>query len=39
MLERQGITGAMRTSARLDRGAWWRVFGTLLLTVLVYSHP
>ncbi|MFF9867735.1 glycerophosphoryl diester phosphodiesterase membrane domain-containing protein [Streptomyces sp. NPDC013953] len=35
MLERQGIVPAMRRSAKLVRGAWWRVFGILLLTILL----
>ncbi|MFI6108531.1 glycerophosphoryl diester phosphodiesterase membrane domain-containing protein [Streptomyces sp. NPDC051310] len=35
MLERQGIAPALRRSAKLVRGAWWRVFGILLLTVLL----
>ncbi|MEU2164458.1 glycerophosphoryl diester phosphodiesterase membrane domain-containing protein [Streptomyces chengbuensis] len=35
MLERQGIVQSMRRSAKLVRGAWWRVFGILLLTVLL----
>ncbi|WP_392670999.1 glycerophosphoryl diester phosphodiesterase membrane domain-containing protein [Streptomyces sp. LN785] len=35
MLERQSITASMRRSAKLVRGAWWRVFGILLLTGLL----
>ncbi|MFI1469627.1 glycerophosphoryl diester phosphodiesterase membrane domain-containing protein [Streptomyces wuyuanensis] len=35
MLERQGVVQSMRRSAKLVRGAWWRVFGILLLTVLL----
>ncbi|MFD8195875.1 DUF7544 domain-containing protein [Streptomyces wuyuanensis] len=35
MLERQGVIQSMRRSAKLVRGAWWRVFGILLLTVLL----
>jgi hypothetical protein len=31
MLERQGINAAMRRSWKLVRGAWWRIFGILLL--------
>ncbi|MEV1054818.1 glycerophosphoryl diester phosphodiesterase membrane domain-containing protein [Streptomyces sp. NPDC049887] len=35
MLERQGVVQSMRRSAKLVRGAWWRVFGILLLTMLL----
>ncbi|MEV6791866.1 glycerophosphoryl diester phosphodiesterase membrane domain-containing protein [Streptomyces sp. NPDC051320] len=35
MLERQGIPAAMRRSAKLVRGVWWRIFGIMLLTVLL----
>ncbi|MFD7867437.1 glycerophosphoryl diester phosphodiesterase membrane domain-containing protein [Streptomyces sp. NPDC059783] len=35
MLERQSIASSMRRSAKLVRGAWWRVFGILALTVLL----
>ncbi|MFF3352423.1 glycerophosphoryl diester phosphodiesterase membrane domain-containing protein [Streptomyces sp. NPDC002917] len=35
MLERQSITVSMRRSAKLVRGAWWRMFGILLLTWLL----
>lgn len=35
MLERQSITASMRRSAKLVRGAWWRVFGILVLTWLL----
>ncbi|MFJ5291576.1 MULTISPECIES: hypothetical protein [unclassified Streptomyces] len=39
MLERQGIAAALRRSAKLVKGVWWRIFGitllALLLTVLV----
>ncbi|GAA2204089.1 glycerophosphoryl diester phosphodiesterase membrane domain-containing protein [Streptomyces bangladeshensis] len=35
MLERQGITKAMSRSAKLVRGAWWRVFGIQLLAWLI----
>ncbi|MET9804057.1 glycerophosphoryl diester phosphodiesterase membrane domain-containing protein [Streptomyces sp. NPDC006368] len=39
MLERQGVIPSLRRSAKLVRGAWWRIFGitalTLLLTMLV----
>lgn len=33
MLEKQGILAALRRSAKLVRGAWWRVFGVQLLAV------
>ncbi|WP_245771457.1 hypothetical protein [Actinacidiphila guanduensis] len=37
MLERQSIVGALKRSAKLVRGSWWRVLGVQLLTiVLVY---
>ncbi|MEU5819503.1 glycerophosphoryl diester phosphodiesterase membrane domain-containing protein [Streptomyces sp. NPDC047803] len=32
MLERQSIIASMRRSAKLVRGAWWRMFGILALT-------
>ncbi|WP_240979410.1 glycerophosphoryl diester phosphodiesterase membrane domain-containing protein [Streptomyces sp. HNM0574] len=32
MLERQGVVPAMRRSAKLVGGNWWRIFGILLLT-------
>lgn len=35
MLERQGVMASLRRSARLVRGAWWRIFGILLLTALL----
>ncbi|MEV6092756.1 hypothetical protein AB0N39_22175 [Streptomyces cellulosae] len=35
MLERQGILTAMRRSARLVRGSWWRVFGIQLLAAII----
>ncbi|MFI1941048.1 glycerophosphoryl diester phosphodiesterase membrane domain-containing protein [Streptomyces purpureus] len=35
MLERQGVVAAMRRSAKLVQGAWWRVFGVLALTLLL----
>ncbi|MFC9858045.1 MULTISPECIES: glycerophosphoryl diester phosphodiesterase membrane domain-containing protein [unclassified Streptomyces] len=34
MLERQTIPTALRRSAKLVRGAWWRTFGILVLTSL-----
>ncbi|MFE1177233.1 hypothetical protein [Streptomyces sp. NPDC058773] len=35
MLEKQGVITAMRRSAKLVRGAWWRVLGAQLLTYLL----
>ncbi|WP_299528089.1 glycerophosphoryl diester phosphodiesterase membrane domain-containing protein [uncultured Streptomyces sp.] len=35
MLERQSVTAAMRRSAKLVDGAWWRMFGVLILTYLL----
>lgn len=35
MLERQGVIAAMRRSARLVRGSWWRIFGIQLLTFVL----
>ncbi|WP_328725422.1 DUF7544 domain-containing protein [Streptomyces sp. NBC_00259] len=35
MLERQGVIQSMRRSAKLVRGAWWRTFGILTLTLLL----
>ncbi len=35
MLEKQGIVTAMRRSARLVRGSWWRVFGIQLLAAII----
>ncbi|TRV81600.1 hypothetical protein FKN01_03920 [Streptomyces sp. 130] len=35
MLERQPVATAMRRSAKLVRGAWWRTFGILALTWLL----
>lgn len=35
MLERQSIEAALRRSAKLVRGAWWRTFGVLALTWLL----
>ncbi|WP_181768664.1 DUF7544 domain-containing protein [Streptomyces albidus (ex Kaewkla and Franco 2022)] len=36
MLEKQGVITAMRRSAKLVRGSWWRVFGVqMLATILV----
>lgn len=37
MLERQGVIGSLRRSAKLVRGSWWRILGVLLLTqILVF---
>ncbi|WP_328913774.1 MULTISPECIES: glycerophosphoryl diester phosphodiesterase membrane domain-containing protein [unclassified Streptomyces] len=37
MLEKQGIVSAMKRSAKLVRGKWWRVLGVQLLSIaLVY---
>ncbi|WP_329165337.1 hypothetical protein OG709_07545 [Streptomyces sp. NBC_01267] len=35
VLERQGPVGALRRSARLVRGAWWRTFGITLLAGVI----
>ncbi|MDT3399258.1 hypothetical protein RKE29_21840 [Streptomyces sp. B1866] len=35
MLEKQGVAAALRRSARLVRGAWWRVFGIQLLAIVM----
>ncbi|MEW1866118.1 hypothetical protein AB0399_38075 [Streptomyces sp. NPDC088194] len=35
MLENQSIVGAMKRSVKLVRGAWWRVLGVELLTVVI----
>ncbi|MGW1073225.1 DUF7544 domain-containing protein [Streptomyces sp. NPDC002537] len=35
MLEKQGVIASMRRSAKLVRGAWWRVFGVQSLAVLL----
>ena len=35
MLERQGVIAAMRRSAKLVRGSWWRVCGIQLLAVVI----
>lgn len=35
VLERQGIVAALRRSAKLVRGAWWRTFGILALSQLL----
>ncbi|MFI1187810.1 hypothetical protein [Streptomyces californicus] len=35
VLERQGVVAALRRSAKLVRGAWWRTFGVLALSQLI----
>ncbi|MDT0309983.1 hypothetical protein RM780_23950 [Streptomyces sp. DSM 44917] len=35
MLERQGVFAALRRSAKLVRGSWWRVFGVQLLVMVL----
>ncbi|WEO97063.1 glycerophosphoryl diester phosphodiesterase membrane domain-containing protein [Streptomyces sp. FXJ1.172] len=35
MLERQGIVKSLKRSAKLVRGSWWRIFGIMLLTLLI----
>ncbi|MFK4271028.1 glycerophosphoryl diester phosphodiesterase membrane domain-containing protein [Streptomyces milbemycinicus] len=35
MLEKQGLSAAMRRSAKLVSGAWWRVLGIQLLALLI----
>ncbi|WP_030908796.1 DUF7544 domain-containing protein [Streptomyces sp. NRRL F-5126] len=35
MLERGGVIASMRRSVKLVRGAWWRTFGVLLLTLVL----
>ncbi|GGU89001.1 membrane protein [Streptomyces albospinus] len=37
MLEKQGVIAAMRRSAKLVRGAWWRVLGVQLLAYLLVA--
>ncbi|WP_345706131.1 hypothetical protein [Kitasatospora paranensis] len=37
VLERQGVTTSLRRSARLVRGAWWRLFGINLLTRVIIT--
>ncbi|MET9533965.1 hypothetical protein ABZY02_25965 [Streptomyces sp. NPDC006649] len=37
VFERQGPVGALRRSARLVRGAWWRVCGISLLALVIGS--
>jgi hypothetical protein len=35
MLEKQGVLTAMRRSAKLVRGSWWRVFGVQILAAIL----
>ncbi|MFJ2441132.1 MULTISPECIES: hypothetical protein [unclassified Streptomyces] len=35
MLERQGVLASMRRSAKLVKGAWWRIFGIQALALLI----
>ncbi|MEV5975059.1 hypothetical protein [Streptomyces sp. NPDC051921] len=35
MLERQGVVKALRRSAKLVQGSWWRIFGINILTQLL----
>ncbi|MFJ5030779.1 glycerophosphoryl diester phosphodiesterase membrane domain-containing protein [Streptomyces sp. NPDC088560] len=35
MLERQGVVKSLKRSAKLVRGSWWRIFGIMLLTLLI----
>ncbi|WP_049580197.1 DUF7544 domain-containing protein, partial [Streptomyces sp. SBT349] len=37
MLERQGVMAALRRSAKLVRGSWWRVFGVQLLIIVLLT--
>ncbi|WP_052848404.1 DUF7544 domain-containing protein [Streptomyces avicenniae] len=37
MLERQGVTAALRRSWKLVSGSWWRVFGIQLLMMLILA--
>ncbi|QDY77008.1 DUF7544 domain-containing protein [Streptomyces qinzhouensis] len=37
MLEGQGVIGALRRSAKLVSGSWWRTFGIVLLTAVLTS--
>ncbi|MEU9126074.1 hypothetical protein AB0C96_40765 [Streptomyces sp. NPDC048506] len=37
MLEKQGVIASMRRSAKLVRGAWWRVLGAQLLAYLLIA--
>ncbi|KNB49293.1 glycerophosphoryl diester phosphodiesterase membrane domain-containing protein [Streptomyces caatingaensis] len=35
VLEKQGVIASMRRSAKLVRGAWWRIFGVQILALLL----
>jgi len=35
VLEKAGVTQSLRRSSALVRGSWWRVFGILLLTLVI----
>ncbi|MFI1889263.1 hypothetical protein [Streptomyces jumonjinensis] len=35
MLERQGVIASLRRSAKLVQGTWWRIFGIVLLTLVL----
>ena len=35
VLERRGVRGALRRSADVVRGHWWRMFGAMLLTLVI----
>ncbi|RBM21481.1 hypothetical protein [Streptomyces sp. PT12] len=37
MLERQGVFAALRRSAKLVSGSWWRVFGVQLLVIVLLT--
>ncbi|MFF0431775.1 hypothetical protein ACFYU9_06070 [Streptomyces sp. NPDC004327] len=37
MLERQGVIKALKRSAKLVQGSWWRIFGITLLTQLIVA--
>lgn len=37
MLEKQGVIASMRRSAKLVRGAWWRILGVQLLTYVLIA--
>ncbi|WP_329166187.1 hypothetical protein OG204_13580 [Streptomyces sp. NBC_01387] len=37
MLERQSIADALRRSVKLVKGVWWRIFGIMLLTLVLTS--
>jgi hypothetical protein len=35
VMERRGVFGSLRRSAEIVRGHWWRMFGALLLTLMI----